>query len=335
VADSNQLSETPDPTPYAVSALALDQLTNFVSALPVELRDPFIDWLNGAQFRSAALLAERVEAQLPELARRLGKPAPLLSSQGLELHLDAPQFEVLAECLLHLVSNSVVHGIEAPSERQAQGKPKAGRLLLLLAIRPSSGSGPTHLEVCFEDDGRGMPATEAARVFELGFTTRPQPDELAGRGVGLFAVRERIERAGGSVSLDSRPGRGTRVLLNVPLQAWATPAVRVDAGAAGAFWVPEADRARSLAALKEQLSLIPPTQLSVAADRGPRHPASLPLTLAHPSRLVAFRSLDPSWADSGPGWLRSWYAQRAGQIFAATLPAFGLWFSARDLDPGA
>jgi chemotaxis protein histidine kinase CheA len=126
--------------------------------------------------------------------------------------------------LLHLVRNAVVHGIEAPADRQAAGKPRVGRVLVA-ALRE-----PARLCLSVSDDGRGLDraaiAAAARRaglggraeelVLHAGLSTRAQADALAGRGVGLDAVACAIRELGGTVAVQSRDGLGCSVQLEIP-----------------------------------------------------------------------------------------------------------------------
>lgn len=131
---------------------------------------------------------------------------------------------ILRGALLHLVRNAVAHGIEAPAERQAAGKPRVGRILVS-AVRE-----PERLCLSVSDDGRGLdrPAIAAAArraglagrpedvVLRPGFSTRGRADALAGRGVGLDAVACAIRELGGAIAIQSRDGLGCSVQLQIP-----------------------------------------------------------------------------------------------------------------------
>ena len=126
--------------------------------------------------------------------------------------------------LLHLVCNAAVHGIEPPTERQAAGKPRVGRVLVA-ALRE-----PTRLCISVSDDGRGLDraaiAAAARRaglsgrtedlVLQAGLSTREHADALAGRGVGLDAVACAVRELGGAVVVQSRDGLGCSVQIEIP-----------------------------------------------------------------------------------------------------------------------
>jgi HAMP domain-containing protein len=175
----------------------------------------------------AARLASRpfgeLTSALPEAvdrwSAREGKHLELVL-EGRETLVPAELAEHLTGALTHLVRNAIAHGIETPVERRMRGKPELGRIVLRCA---EAEHGVT-VEV--EDDGSGFdeeglrraarsslraPGLEVA--FTPGVTTRAVPDELAGHGVGLGAVRDALLEAGYDVSLESRRGAGSRISI--------------------------------------------------------------------------------------------------------------------------
>ncbi len=152
---------------------------------------------------------------------------------GGEAELDKSMVEKIADPLMHLVRNSLDHGLEPPQERVAAGKTPAGKLVL--SARHETGA----ILIRIEDDGRGInrdrvlqrawnrglieqgvvPADDVINmmIFEPGFSTAEQVTNLSGRGVGMDVVRRNIEALRGSIKLDSRPGRGLTVDIRLPL----------------------------------------------------------------------------------------------------------------------
>jgi two-component system chemotaxis sensor kinase CheA len=169
-----------------------------------------------------------------ELARTLGREVEV-ELEGEDTRLDRRIARELDDALIHLVRNSVDHGIEPPAVRQARGKPPAG----LLQIR-ASAEGP-RVRLVIQDDGRGidfdgvirravsiglvdagsagrMGKEEALRLlFSPGFSTRKQITDISGRGIGLDVVASVVNRVGGEVFLDSEPGKGTTFRVEVPV----------------------------------------------------------------------------------------------------------------------
>ncbi|GAB4213284.1 MAG: chemotaxis protein CheA [Rhodoferax sp.] len=152
---------------------------------------------------------------------------------GGEAELDKSMVEKIADPLMHLVRNSLDHGLEPPQERIAAGKTPAGKLTL--SARHETGA----ILIRIEDDGRGInrervlqrawnrgliengvvPSDDVINmmIFEPGFSTAEQVTNLSGRGVGMDVVKRNIESLRGTLSLDSRPGRGLRVDIRLPL----------------------------------------------------------------------------------------------------------------------
>ncbi|MFL6193643.1 MAG: response regulator [Thermoanaerobaculia bacterium] len=169
-----------------------------------------------------------------ELARSLRREVEV-ELEGEETRLDRRIARELEEALLHLVRNSVDHGIESPDVREALGKPRAGRIRI-----KALADGPK-VRLIIEDDGGGidtakvlqqavavglieavaapgMGKQEALRLlFAPGFSTRKQVSEISGRGVGLDVVAAAASRVGGEVFVETELGRGTTFTLDVPV----------------------------------------------------------------------------------------------------------------------
>lgn len=177
-----------------------------------------------ARMVPARRLLSRFERLVRDEAERQGKRARLRVA-GAEVEIDKALLDGLSGALVHLVRNAVVHGIEAPEQRRLSGKPEVATVTLAASVQGS------RVSLVIEDDGRGLDRTAVAGkaaalgldpsrpaeelIFEPGFSTA-QLSEAAGRGVGLDAVRRAISTLGGSVDVESEPGRGTRFTLVVP-----------------------------------------------------------------------------------------------------------------------
>ncbi len=173
---------------------------------------------------------------LQNLAGSLGKQVQLTAAGFQEAQVGGHR-ELVRDILIQLGRNSLAHGIEAPVERMAAGKPTRGTVTITLAPENSDGS----LRLVFRDDGRGLdPARIRAKalalklasadqlsemddseavlmIFEPGFSTAEKVDELAGRGVGLDLLRQRVlDDLGGEISVDSQPGRFCEFHLVLP-----------------------------------------------------------------------------------------------------------------------
>jgi two-component system chemotaxis sensor kinase CheA/two-component system sensor histidine kinase and response regulator WspE len=182
-----------------------------------------------------------------DMAREQGKEVECVVFGG-ETGVDKSILLSLSDPLVHLVRNAVDHGIETPEERVAAGKPRGGRIAI------SAHVDGDLLAVTVEDDGRGI-STDRVRaaavekgllaeqqaaslspravldlLFTPGFSTRAQPGETSGRGVGLDVVRKRVTSLGGSVAVESEPGKGAVFTLHMPqsLSIMKVLMVRID-----------------------------------------------------------------------------------------------------------
>jgi len=183
-----------------------------------------------------------------DLARDQGKEVEL-ALQGGEIEIDRRILEEMKDPLIHLFRNCVDHGIETPSVREEKSKPSHGTIAL--SISQQDGG---KVELLVADDGAGIDAARvkaAARklgivseaeadklgeqealalVFRSGVSTSPIITDVSGRGLGLAIVREKVERLGGSVAIESRPGAGTRFRIVLPLTLATFRGVLVRAG---------------------------------------------------------------------------------------------------------
>jgi chemotaxis protein histidine kinase CheA len=168
-----------------------------------------------------------------DMARTQGKEVDLIIENA-DIGVDRSMLADVRDALVHLLRNSVDHGLESPDTRQQLGKPANGRV----RIRVRVDGDMLHIEV--DDDGRGMDPERLRQVainkrlltqvqaaalsereaieliFRPGFSTREQVSELSGRGVGMDVVKRKVETLGGSVGVNSRIGRGTTITLRLP-----------------------------------------------------------------------------------------------------------------------
>ncbi len=178
-------------------------------------------------------LVDTFERTMQDLAYEQGKQVRLIQSNT-GVGIDSDVLERLGEPLLQLLCNGVVHGIEAANVRGAQGKPPQGALRV--TVRP----GASVVDIDVSDDGAGVSLSKVTEVavrqqlmtledvqhlseesileliFQPGFTTRTKISDVAGRGVGLDAVRARVSQLGGTVHVHSARGQGTTFTLSVP-----------------------------------------------------------------------------------------------------------------------
>jgi two-component system chemotaxis sensor kinase CheA len=155
-----------------------------------------------------------------DLAAAEGKQVAL-EITGADTQLDRVLLDGMSEAINHLLRNAVAHGIELPDVRERAGKPRRGAL----ELRAQPRGGQVAIEV--RDDGGGVVAAalaEGARrgslvdvLTEAGFSTAEDVSEIAGRGVGLDAVKRQVESVGGSLAIDTQPGMGTSATLLLPV----------------------------------------------------------------------------------------------------------------------
>jgi two-component system chemotaxis sensor kinase CheA len=186
----------------------------------------------GIRMLPVSTVFSRFPRLVHDLSNSFGKDVRLEVVGG-DIELDKGVIERLSDPLTHLIRNSVDHGVETPAERERQGKPGQG----VIALRALHEGGNVILEV--EDDGKGLdlarikakgiaqgllrpedsPTDEQlhALIFEAGFSTAQVVTDVSGRGVGMDVVRRNVEQLNGTVTVDSKPGKGTRFRVRLPL----------------------------------------------------------------------------------------------------------------------
>ncbi|MET0309437.1 MAG: chemotaxis protein CheW [Sphingomonas sp.] len=224
-----------DPTVEA----ALERLSLTVG----EMRDT----VTRTRMQKIDALFSALPRMVRDTAAGLGKSVSL-HVEGSDVELDREMIEVMRDPLVHIVRNSIDHGIEAPAMRRAVGKRENGRLSV--AARQSGNQ----IIVEIADDGRGidtdklirklavssgrserelMALSERAKldlVFQPGLSSKDEVSEVSGRGVGMDVVRASIEQIGGRVELDNVPGKGLRIAIHVPLTLSIISAIVVGSG---------------------------------------------------------------------------------------------------------
>ena len=182
-----------------------------------------------------------------DLARSLKKEINL-EMHGEETDLDKNLVEALSDPLVHLVRNSVDHGIEAPDVREKAGKPRQGRVTL------SAEQEGDHILLSIEDDGAGMDPDVLRRkavekgiyeqdaadrltntecynlIFSAGFSTKDQISDVSGRGVGMDVVKTKISQLNGQLNVESELGKGSRIVIKVPLTLAIMPTLMIMLG---------------------------------------------------------------------------------------------------------
>jgi two-component system chemotaxis sensor kinase CheA len=207
--------------------------------------------LQGAVMKTRMQPIKKVFGRFPRVVRDLArtlKKEITLELEGEETDLDKNLVEALADPLVHLVRNSVDHGIEMPEDRKAAGKPTMG------TVKLSASQEGDHILLSIIDDGKGMDpdklkeiaisrgvmdADTAARmsdveafslIFAPGFSTKTEISEVSGRGVGMDVVKTKINQLNGTVSIDSKMGVGTTLEIKVPLTLAILPTLMIVIG---------------------------------------------------------------------------------------------------------
>ncbi|MEO9273534.1 chemotaxis protein CheA [Marinomonas sp. 5E14-1] len=179
-----------------------------------------------------------------DLARNMKKEVNLVL-RGEDTDLDKNLVEALADPLVHLVRNSVDHGVEGPDVREANGKPRVGTVIL------SAEQEGDHILLSIDDDGAGMDPnflrgkavekglmdTDAADrlsddeafnlIFAPGFSTKVEITDVSGRGVGMDVVKTKISQLNGTLDIKSVLGQGSRFIIKVPLTLAIMPTLMV------------------------------------------------------------------------------------------------------------
>ncbi|ENM3981590.1 chemotaxis protein CheA [Vibrio cholerae] len=224
-----------------------EEMSKAVANLDVVTAD-----LQGAVMKTRMQPIKKVFGRFPrvvrDLARSLNKEIDL-ELRGEETDLDKNLVEALADPLIHLVRNSVDHGIEMPDERAKNGKSRTGKVIL------SASQEGDHIQLAIVDDGAGMDPDklrgiavkrgimdeDAANrltnkecfnlIFMPGFSSKEKITDISGRGVGMDVVKTAINTLNGSIDIDSTMGKGTKITIKVPLTLAILPTLMV--GVAG------------------------------------------------------------------------------------------------------
>lgn len=197
------------------------------------------------RMQPVAKVFNRFPRMVRDLARQHDKEIELVVT-GQDTELDKTVIEEIADPLVHLIRNAVDHGIEEMEERASKGKPRLG------TIRLSAFQEGRNILVSVSDDGRGMDPSTIKRsaidkgliseeegeslsgrealnlIFIPGFSTAKKVSNLSGRGVGMDVVKTNISRINGSISIESEPGKGTKIEFRLPLTLAIIQALTVE-----------------------------------------------------------------------------------------------------------
>lgn len=209
---------------------ALDETVAHIARITSDLQDQIMK----ARMMPIEVVFNRFPRVVRDLAQKLGKEVKL-ELEGGSTELDRSVIEIIGDPLLHIIRNSVDHGLELPDAREQAGKPRQGKVTVRAKHQEN------HIVIEIIDDGRGIDAQrlrvkavasglateeQAAKmtdrealqfIFASGFSTASEVSEVSGRGVGMDIVRSNLQKLGGIIDLDTKPGEGTWFSLRLPL----------------------------------------------------------------------------------------------------------------------
>ncbi len=219
----------------------LSSIAEEVERLAVELRDSAMS----VRMLPIGTLFGKFRRMVHDLSRELGRSVEL-TADGAETELDKTVIEQLSDPLMHLIRNSIDHGIEPPDVRVAAGKPAFGTLHL------SAAHAGSNVIIQIRDDGKGldaaairskavekclirkdaeMPEKEILSfIFLPGFSTAKKITSVSGRGVGLDVVKRTIDALRGTIEISSRSGKGTSISIKLPLTLAIIEGLHVESG---------------------------------------------------------------------------------------------------------
>lgn len=209
---------------------ALNETVSHIGRISTDLQDQIMK----ARMLPIEVVFNRLPRVVRDLAHKLDKDINL-ALEGGNTELDRSVIEVIGDPLLHLIRNSLDHGIELPDQREASGKPRTG------TVTVKASHQENHMVIEIKDDGRGIDpnrlkakAVETGRltqdqadkmsdrealhlIFGSGFSTAKEVSEVSGRGVGMDIVRSNLQKLGGMIDVDSKVGEGSTFTLRLPL----------------------------------------------------------------------------------------------------------------------
>lgn len=209
---------------------ALAECVGHIARITSDLQDQIMK----ARMMPIDSVFNRFPRVVRDLAQKLGKDVKLELAGG-ETELDRSVIEVIGDPLLHILRNSVDHGIEMPEDRLKAGKPEQGVVLL------SAWHQENHIVIQIKDDGKGIDVARVKRkaveagtitqetadrmserdalqlIFASGLSTAEEVSEVSGRGVGMDIVRSNLQKLGGLIDLETELGVGSKFTLRLPL----------------------------------------------------------------------------------------------------------------------
>ncbi|WPL15924.1 Chemotaxis protein CheA [Thiorhodovibrio winogradskyi] len=266
---------------YRVRELSREIKTQYsvINRIAEEMQDAMMQ----VRLLPVSFIFQRFPRLVRDIAHKLGKEVELVM-QGESTEADKNIIEALAEPMIHILRNSLDHGLELPEEREAAGKPRGGKLEI--SAQPLSD----RVLITIRDDGRGIDAEAIRRkayekglideataerlneqealnlIFAPGLSTAAKISDLSGRGVGMDVVRSAILRVKGSIDLRSQVGKGTELRLSLPLSMAVTNVMIIES-ARQRFGVPMEAVAETVRVARRDIHLIKHRQTTVLRGR--------------------------------------------------------------------
>ncbi|MDL2225002.1 chemotaxis protein CheA [Eubacteriales bacterium OttesenSCG-928-M02] len=240
VTTETTVTQNPD-----IVGLSLDNFDKAARQLR-KLTDELQDTVMSIRMIPIAATFHRMERIVRDMAKKTNKQAELVIV-GEDTEMDKTVIDSLGDPLMHVIRNAMDHGIEAPEDRMAAGKPERGRITL--DARNTGGD----IIITVSDDGKGMdrnillekgiekglvkktPEEMSDRevfglIFAAGFSTKEEVTEFSGRGVGMDVAVKNIHQIGGSITVDSELGKGTTVQMRIPLTLAIIDGMQISVG---------------------------------------------------------------------------------------------------------
>jgi two-component system chemotaxis sensor kinase CheA len=227
------------------SGMARDNRLDAIAEVIERLTDDLRDNTMNLRMLPVGNLFSRYKRVVRDMALRIGKQITL-TTEGDETELDKTVIDQLGDPLVHLIRNSVDHGLESAAERIAAGKASTG------TIKLSAAHVGSNVVITVSDDGRGLdrdtirsraeshglltPLVSYSdkevfkQIFQPGFTTVHKVSDMSGRGVGMDVVKRVIDKLQGTIEIHSQPGQGTKIDLQVPLTLAIIDGLMIDVG---------------------------------------------------------------------------------------------------------
>jgi two-component system chemotaxis sensor kinase CheA len=252
----------------ALQAAGLDNNFAKASRQLRKLTDELQEIVMSIRMVPISTVFQKMNRIVRDMNKKLGKNAKLVLV-GEETEVDKTIVDSISDPIMHLVRNSMDHGIETPEERLRAGKPEEGTVTLtaqntggdILISVEDDGEGIDCAKVLSKAEKKGLltkPASEYSdqEIFQFllmpGFSTNDVVTEFSGRGVGMDVVKDNVEKIGGEVTITSTPGKGTKTVFKIPLTLAIINGMKVSVGDT-MFTIPIKNILQSFKATKESI----------------------------------------------------------------------------------